>query len=55
MKVITEYQCEICLARHQSRAAAARCERKGVPPMVPVGLVYDTPKYLSHDITPEKK
>lgn len=47
MKVITQYQCEICKKRYDTEKQALACEARGVPDLnkYPIGLMY---QYIMH-------
>lgn len=43
MKIITQYQCEVCNKRHNTEQSAAACEARGTfdPSIYPKGLMYE--------------
>ena len=45
MKVKTKYICEICQQEYDNEKEARNCESKGVPPLLPIGTIYQTPQY----------
>ena len=40
MKILTEYQCELCNMRYNDRGSAIRCEERGPGKEYPIGCMY---------------
>jgi hypothetical protein len=38
--LISYWICDVCRNKHDTQEAAAACEAKGLPPIIPPGLVY---------------